>query len=75
MKSLALRWADPTTFPSIDAYQLHVIEYHAEVNEDAAYLRPVVQVLKNQTAYTSDLIKACERAVKSYFDRLPPTVK
>jgi hypothetical protein len=66
-----LCWAEPSSFPSIEAYQLHVVEYYAEVNEDIAHLRPAIQVLKNQTHYRSDLIKACERVVRDYFNALP----
>jgi hypothetical protein len=66
-----LRWADPSTFKSIEEYRLHIVQYCAEVDEDDAYLRPIVQVLKNQTHYRPDLIKACERVVRGYFNTLP----
>jgi hypothetical protein len=70
-----LRWAEPSSFPSIEEYRLHVVEYYAEVNEDDSYLRPVVEILKNwyasKTDYRSGLIKECERVVSDYFKTVP----
>jgi hypothetical protein len=67
----SLRWAPESTFDSPELYRLHVVQYYSEVSDDAAYLQPVIQVLRNQTHYPTAFIKACEGVVKDYFNTLP----
>jgi hypothetical protein len=68
--SSPLCWEPESSFASPELYRLHVVEYYAEVNEDAAYLRPIVEILKSGYVdgkyYPLNLIKSSERMVRDY---------